>query len=115
VEDKKQSVLEQSPAMADKPLYYIYHFGSKTCIPCEQMKAQTWTNQQLKDLMQQKKVKLVFFDAGDSEDDKFFKFYQAKYYPTIVLLKADNLETTIERLVGFQSAETIVKVLEKNL
>lgn len=115
VEDKKTSVLEQSPAISNEPKYYVYHFGSKTCLPCEQMKNQTWANQQVKDLMQQKSAKLMYFDAENSEHDKFFKFYQARYYPTIVLLKSDNLETTIIRLVGFQSPETMIKVLETNL
>lgn len=102
-------------ANLNEPEYYFYHFGSKSCVPCQLMKSNTWENQQLKDLMQQKKVKLVFFDDANPEDQKFFSFYQAKYYPTVVLLKADDLNKTINRVVGFQNHETMIKILETNL
>lgn len=111
----RTKTLDEMVAALDDPKYYIYHFGSKTCVPCEQMKSQTWADQQVKDLIKQKKAKLIFLDVEDKDDDKFFSFYKVKYYPTIILLKVDNLEKPIITTVGFQDAKTMIKTLETNL
>lgn len=110
---KKNGENTQQPiAESSEPEYYIYHLGARWCSPCERMKDTTWKDENLKVFMDSKKVKLMIFDEEDSENKKFFSYYNVKLYPTIIILKVNELEKVLSRKTGFTDSEGIKTMIE---
>lgn len=110
---KKNDENTQQPiAESPEPEYYIYHLGARWCGPCERMKETTWKDENLKAFMDSKKVKLMIFDEEDSENKKFFSYYNVKLYPTIIILKVNELEKVLSRKTGFTESNDIKAMIE---
>lgn len=102
-------------AVAEDPVYYIYHFGAEWCAPCQQMKKETWEDKAVKDLIKNRKGKLFIYDADKEEDKEFFKFYGVKRYPTVIIVEVDNLESPVYRISGKVSKENMINILKGQL
>jgi thiol-disulfide isomerase/thioredoxin len=109
---KSDEITQQPIAETQEPEYYIYHLGARWCGPCERMKDTTWKDESLKEFMDSKKVKLMIFDEEDSENKKFFSYYNIKLYPTILVVKVDELEKVLSRRTGFTDSQGIKTMIE---
>jgi len=90
----------------------IYHMGAKWCKPCEQMKQTTWKDEDLKKYMKDNGYQLYLLDESRRDHKKFFRYYDIKKYPTIVILDRDNLNNPLSKIEGFKDADSIEAILE---
>lgn len=109
---KSEENLQQPVAESPKPEYYIYHFGARWCNPCERMKETTWKDEDLKKFIDEKNIKLIIFDEEDRENKKFFSYYKITSYPTIMVVKVDELEKVLSRRIGFTDSNGIKTMIE---
>jgi thioredoxin-related protein len=102
----------QSTAAAQEMTYNIYHLGAKWCTPCEQMKETTWQDAELKEYMKDNGFQLYCLDVDKEDHKKFFKYYNVKSYPTIIVLDKSNLNKPLHKSSGFKSADSIESILK---
>lgn len=111
---KKDENVQQVVVENLEPEYYMYHLGARWCGPCQKMKQTTWQDEDLKTFMQNKRIKLVILDEEDGENKKFFSYYQVKLYPTIIMLKANELEKVLAKRTGFINPEGVKGMIEES-
>lgn len=102
-------------ATVEDPKYYIYHFGAEWCPPCQQMKKYTWPNSEVQKTISNREGELHILDIDTPEDKKFFKYYNINLYPTVIIVKVDDLENPIFRMSGYISPETMNDILQGKL
>jgi len=92
--------------------YNVYHLGAKWCSPCEQMKETTWKDSDLKKYMKDNGFQLYYFDVDKEGDKQFFKYYNVKSYPTLIVLDKDKLSEPLYRGEGFKSSDSVESILK---
>lgn len=92
--------------------YTLYHFGAEWCGPCQQMKSEVWASDEMKEYLEDKDTKLYVLDADNDEHRKFFSYYKISTYPTVMLLKSDELERVLLRTTGFKNTNSIKTLLD---
>lgn len=102
----------KSKAMAQEATRNIYHMGAKWCDPCEVMKETTWKDAELKQYMKDNGYKLFFLDADKEEDKKFFRYYDVKSYPTMIVLDRSKLSKPLYKNSGFKSSDSVESILK---
>jgi len=108
-------IKDTEDATMEDPRYYIYHFGADWCSPCIKMKQITWSNSEVKKTISDRDGELHFLDADTPSHKEFFEYYNIKLYPTVIIVKADNLENPIFRMSGYISPETMNDILQGKL
>ena len=93
----------------------VYHFGAIWCDPCVQMKSRTWGNLPLRKFMEDKGVKLYFFDSDNPAHAKFFNYYNLSSRPTILVLRRDDLNHPKKSEVGFLDHKSFKAILRSEL
>lgn len=107
-EENGQDAIAESP----EPEYYIYHFGARWCGPCERMKQSTWKDEELKTFLQEKNVQLIIFDQEDTQNKQFFSYYNIRLFPTIMVVKVDELDKVLSKREGYLNADGIRTMIE---
>lgn len=92
--------------------YNLYHFGAEWCGPCQQMKSETWSSDEMKKYLEDKNTKLYILDSDNDDHKKFFSYYQISSYPTVILLKSDELERVLLRTTGFKNTNSMKTLLD---
>lgn len=93
--------------------FNVYHFGAKWCSPCNKMKATTWKDESLKKFLEENKCKLFLLDEGNRDHKKFFRYYNIKSYPTMIVLDRDKLSQPLSRVSGFLPASNVTSIVRE--
>lgn len=101
----KQAEAKHQPVMLD--------FYADWCISCKEMEAYTFTDPRVKQEL--KHFVLLQADVTDNTDDD--KALLAKFNligpPAILFFDANRQEKTVNRVIGYQDAETFIKSLQR--
>jgi len=76
------------------------------------MKSETWSSDEMKKYLEDKETKLYILDSDNDDHKKFFSYYQISSYPTIILLKSDELERVLLRTTGFKNTNSMKTLLD---
>lgn len=109
---KKEPIIDNAIAATQDPEYYIYQIGAEWCGPCRLMKQTTWQDKDLIELMDNKKIKLEFINEEDAENKKYLSYYKITRYPTILLIKSNELDKVLYKRIGFSNPKDIKKMIE---
>jgi thiol-disulfide isomerase/thioredoxin len=109
---KNDPIIDNTIVATQDPEYYIYQIGAEWCAPCRLMKNTTWEDKDLRELMDSKKIKLVFINEEDAENRKYLSYYKITRYPTILLIKTNELDKIISKKIGFTNSKDIKKMIE---
>ena len=112
---KKKESSQESLISSDEPEFFIYHFGAKWCGPCEKMKQQTWASRRVKEAIKDTNAKLFIYDEANPEHKKLFLYYKVKYYPTIIFVDKDDLNSPLYRSSGFIDATKMTQIINEKL
>lgn len=72
-----------------------------------------WKTDEIIAKMKKTKSKLFIMDANDKKTRKYFWFFDIDTYPTILIIKPDDLKNPIQRIEGGQDKEHILRLLDK--
>lgn len=95
--------------------FYIYHFGAEWCAPCKKLKEQVWEDDEVKKLLEDNKAKLHFYDADTPGDKVMFKEFGVTSYPTVIIVRKDNLSESLGRFRGGASKTTMIKFIKESI
>ena len=109
---KNDPIIDNAIVATQDPEYYIYQIGAEWCAPCILMKKTTWEDKDLRELMDSKKIKLVFINEEDAESKKYLSYYKITRYPTILLIKSNVFDKIISKKIGFTNSKDIKKMIE---
>jgi len=104
----------QSTSSKKYSTYIVYHFGAKWCGPCQRMKREVWTNEEVITSLKDLDIKSIALDANNEEHKKYFSYYKIRSYPTIILLNRQDLKKPIIRK-GFMSKLSFLTLIRKKL
>jgi len=76
------------------------------------MKETTWKDSDLKKYMKDNGFQLYYFDVDKEGDKQFFKYYNVKSYPTLIVLDKDKLSEPLYRGEGFKSSDSVESILK---
>jgi hypothetical protein len=62
--------------------------------------------------MDNKKIKLKFINEEDAENKKYLSYYKITRYPTILLIKSNELDKVLYKRIGFSNSKDIKKMIE---
>ena len=92
----------------------IIDFYADWCIPCLELDRNTWTDEEVihatKDIKRMK-VDLTHFDSPEAETLR--KKFDISGVPTVVFIKADGLEASEARIVGFAPPNEFISKLKQ--
>ena len=92
----------------------IIDFYADWCIPCLELDRNTWTDEEVihatKDIKRMK-VDLTHFDSPEAETLR--KKFDISGVPTVVFIKADGLEASEARIVGFTPPNEFMSKLKQ--
>ena len=114
---KPKEAEQEAPVDFDVSLgdakYFICHMGAKWCTPCQKMIDGVWKTDEVRAKMKKIKSKLFIMDASDEKTKKYFDFFDIDIYPTILIIKPDDLRNPIQRIEGGKDKEHILRLLDK--
>jgi thiol-disulfide isomerase/thioredoxin len=93
----------------------VYAFGAKWCAPCKVMKERTWNHPDLKRFMKDNKIRLIQLDSDKLEHFEYFKYYEVRSLPTVLILNKSNLKKPLCKMVGIKSADAVMRILQSEL
>ena len=103
--DKKEAVIEEIK-------YHVYHLGATWCPPCQRMKKETWEDEEVLKLIEERQGELHLYDMDNPSHKKFFDYYKVGLVPTIIIVKSDDLENPVYRSSGFIGPDKMQQILE---
>lgn len=107
---------EQEPvAEAKSSDLMVYHFGAEWCPPCVKMKQTTWKDATLMKWMADKGIQFNKFDADTPAHKEYFDYYRIVELPTILVVDRDSANSPKRQLVGFFSANTMLRILKEEV
>ena len=72
-----------------------------------------WKTDEVRAKMKSIKSKLFIMDSNDKKAKKYFKFFDIDTYPTILIIKPDDLRNPVQRIEGGKDKEHILRLLDK--
>ena len=102
--------LQKRAKNSGKP-YFVYLYAN-WCIPAKEMNEQTFTSKYLKKFGEKNFLAMqVDGESIISDGKKIADKYKVRYFPTILIFSSKGKE--LKRMVGFQSAKTLLDELKK--
>jgi thiol:disulfide interchange protein DsbD len=92
----------------------IIDFYADWCIPCLELDHKTWTDEEVIDAakdIKRMKVDLTHFDSPEAETLR--KKFGISGVPTVVFIKADGMEASEARIVGFAPPDEFMSKLKQ--
>ena len=108
--------IDVQPTSSEKKYstYIVYHFGAKWCGPCQTMKREVWTNEEVIKSLKDLDIKSIGLDANKKEHKKYFRYYKVRSYPTVILFNRKDLKKHIAR-GSFMRKPAFLKFIRDNL
>lgn len=91
-------------------LMYI-KFGAKWCLPCRQMEKTTFKDERVIDFSNKNYVSLSV-DVDDFDGINMQSYFNVKFLPTLLIFNSQG--NFIAKYVNFQSADSMLEILEKH-
>lgn len=111
----KKNETQDADSSEDGNKFIVYHMGASWCGPCKTMIKNVWKNEDVLKKISESNAKLELLDSTKSEDKKYFKKFNVKSYPTLVIVSTDNPSKAISKTTGNKSKKYVLNLLEDKL
>ena len=109
-DDKKMEAKDNDWKNCD---YLIYHMSAEWCPPCQKMIKEVWKNKEVKDKVKSMNSKIFIYDYDNKDHKKFFEFYGVTSFPTVIVVKPNDLDKPVKKFIGGADKEFVLNMLNK--